>query len=99
MVVGFTIFQAVSWGLRLVLVVPFYVGLLAVLEAGMSFCVFHAARGTFDFHERFGPLGGSETRGKVELGEWRRLDRQKARRMHVEALAGALVLVLVVLLV
>ncbi len=97
--VGFTIFRAVFWALRLVLAVPFYVGLLAVLEAGMSFCVFHAARGTFDLHEKFGPVRGSETRGKVELDEWRKLDRRKARRMHVEALAGAMVLALVMLLV
>jgi hypothetical protein len=54
--------------------------------------VFHAARGTFDMQERTGPMGKSETRRKVELEESRRIDRRKARRMHLEALAGAVLL-------
>jgi hypothetical protein len=34
----------------------------------------------------------STTLGKVESEEWKRIDRQKALRMHLEALAGAIVL-------
>jgi hypothetical protein len=85
--------------LRLVLVPPFYVGLLAVLEAGMSFCVLHASRGTYDFHEKIGPVGRSTSRAVVEMDEWKRMDRRKARIMYVEALAGAVLLTLVLSLV
>jgi len=85
--------------LRPVLVLPFYVGLLAVLEAGMSFCVLHASRGTYDFHEKIGPVGRSNSRAVVEVDEWKRMDRRKARIMYVEALAGAVLLTLVLFLV
>lgn len=84
---------------RLVLVAPFYVGFLSVLEGGMSFCVFHAARGTYDFHERLGPVGRSETRPVVGSEEWKRVDRRKAWRMQLEALTGAVLLALVLFLV
>jgi hypothetical protein len=60
--------------LRLILVLPFHVGLLAVLEAGMSFCVLHASRGTYDLHEKTGPVGRSASRGLVEVEEWRKVD-------------------------
>lgn len=85
---------------RLVLSVPGYVGLLSALEGTMSFCVFHASRGTYDFFERLGsPFGNSSTRKTVELEEWRRRDRRKARVMHVEAGIGAVLFGLFLLLI
>ena len=84
---------SVSSVFRLFLFIPFYVGLLTVLEGTMSFCVLHASRGTYDFHEPSGmAFGRSETKMKVGSDEWRRLDRRKARLMHLEAVLGALVL-------
>ena len=78
---------------RLVMAFPAYVGLLSILEGSMSFCVLHASRGTFDMHE---PKGFASSRssslGKVESEDWKRIDRRKALRMHVEAVAGAIVL-------
>jgi hypothetical protein len=80
-------------GFRLLLVIPFYVGLLAALEGTMSFCVLHASRGTYDLHEPTGTaFGRSETKMGVESEEWKILDRRKARLMHLEAVLGALVL-------
>lgn len=76
--------------LRLLLVFPAYVGLLSILEGAMSFCVFHASRGTYDFFERVAvPWGKSETRRPVEPEEWRSKDRRKARLVKLEALVGA----------
>ncbi len=77
---------------RLALALPIYVGLLSILEGGMSFCVFHAARGTYDFHEKLGPMSSSHTRMKVESDGWRKKDRQKAVLMHSEAVIGAALL-------
>jgi hypothetical protein len=78
---------------RLFLFIPFYVGLLAALEGTTSFCVLHASRGTYDLHEPTGmAFGKSETKTEVASEEWKRLDRHKARLMHVEAVLGALVL-------
>ncbi len=78
---------------RLLLFVPFYIGLLAALEGTMSFCVLHASRGTYDFHEPTGTAyGKSETKKEVGSEEWRGLDRRKAGLMHLEAVLGALVL-------
>jgi hypothetical protein len=78
---------------RLLLFIPFYIGLLAGLEGTMSFCVLHASRGTYDLHEPTSmAFGKSETKIVVESEEWKRLDRRKARLMHLEALLGALVL-------
>jgi hypothetical protein len=78
---------------RLVAVFPFYVGLLAVLEGSMSFCVLHASRGTFDMSE---PMGFASSRsrsmGRVESEDWKKIDRRKALRMHFEAMTGAIVL-------
>ena len=78
---------------RLFLFIPFYVGLLTALEGTMSFCVLHASRGTYDLHEP-GSMAFGRSRTKVEVGSegWRRLDRRKARLMHLEAVLGALVL-------
>ena len=73
--------------------VPFYVGLFAALEETMSFCVLHASRGTYDLHEANGmALGMSGTKVEVESQEWKKLDRRKARLMHLEAALGAVVL-------
>jgi len=78
---------------KLVLVLPAYVGLLAVLEGSMSFCVLHARRGTYDMSEPMGFASSkSATLSKVGSEEWKRVDRRKALRMHSEALAGAIVL-------
>src|SRR2546422_2347514 len=85
-------------GLRLVLMLPFYVGLLAVLEAGMSFCVLHASRGTYDFHEKTGPVGRSASREIVLVEKWKKMDRRKARIMHLDALAGSILLTMVLFL-
>jgi hypothetical protein len=78
---------------RLFLFIPFYVGLLAALEGTMSFCVLHASRGTYDLHERGGmAFGSSETKMEVGSEEWKRVDKHKARLMHLEAVLGALLL-------
>jgi hypothetical protein len=78
---------------RLLLFVPFYVGLLAALEGTKSFCVLHASRGTYDLHEPTGmAFGRSETKMEIGSEEWKRLDRRKARLMHLEAVLGAMVL-------
>src|SRR4029077_19813469 len=92
-ILGLTLLGQVFWGVRLVLVLPVYIGLLAVLEGSMSFCVLHAARGTYDLHEPIGFASNrSGTLNKVASDEWKRIDRQKALRMHFEAVAGAVVL-------
>ena len=78
---------------RLLLVIPFYVGLLSALEGTMSFCVLHATRGTYDLHEPTGmAFGSSGTKMDVGSDEWKKLDLRKARLMHLEAVLGALVL-------
>lgn len=88
-----TIFNPLNHLFRLVLALPIYVGLLAGLEGSMSFCVLHAARGTYDFHEPVGmAIGPSASLQRVASEEWKRIDRRKARQMHVEAVAGAIVL-------
>src|SRR5207247_10173178 len=53
-VIGITVLEPVNNLLSLTLVVPFYVGMLACLGGLMSFCVLHAARGTYALHERCG---------------------------------------------
>ena len=78
---------------RLFLVLPFFVGLLAVLEGTMSFCVLHASRGTYDLHEPNGmAFGTSGTKMAIESDEWKRLDRRRARLIYLEAVLGALLL-------
>ena len=81
---------------RLVLIIPFYVGLMSILEGTLSFCVFHAAKGTFDLYEKVGPICKSETKVQIESDEWKKADRRKARIMHTEAALGAIVLTLTV---
>ena len=59
----------------------------------MSFCVLHAFRGTYDLYEPTGmAFGKSQTKMEIRSEEWKRLDRRKARLMHLEAILGALVL-------
>ena len=91
--VGVLALGSVSPIFRLFLFIPFYVGLLAILEGTMSFCVLHASRGTYDLHEPSGmAFGKSKTKMAVESEEWKKLDRHKGRVMHLEAVLGALVL-------
>ena len=88
-----TLLGPIYWGFRLVLVLPIYIGLLSISEGSMSFCVLHARRGTYDFHEPGGFASSqSKTLKKVDSEDWKKIDSQKAMRMHVEAIAGALVL-------
>jgi hypothetical protein len=80
---------------RLLLFAPFYVGFLTALEGTMSFCVLHASRGTYDFHEPTGmAFGKSGTKVDIIREDWKKIDRRKARTMHLEAVLGALVLAL-----
>jgi hypothetical protein len=91
--VGVLALGSVSPVFRLLLFIPFYVGLLAALEGTMSFCVLHASRGAYDLHEPSGmAFGKSTTKMTVESEEWKKLDRRKARVMILEAVLGALVL-------
>jgi len=84
---------SVSPVFRLFLFIPFYVGLLTALEGTMSFCVLHASRGTYDLHEPSGmAFGRSLTKMEVGSEEWKKLDRRKARILHLEAVLGAVVL-------
>jgi hypothetical protein len=84
---------SVSPFFRLFLFIPFYIGLVAVLEGTMSFCVLHASRGTYDLHEPRGmAFGKSETKMDVGSEDWKRLDGRKAMLMHLEAVLGALIL-------
>lgn len=91
----FTLLNLVHMLFSLTLILPLYIGFLSILEGSMSFCVLHASKGTFDFDEPRGlPAGHSQTRQTIESEEWKKLDRRKARLMHLEALAGAVVLAL-----
>ncbi|HYY90712.1 MAG TPA: hypothetical protein VE955_01850 [Candidatus Dormibacteraeota bacterium] len=98
-ILSLTLLGRVYWAVRLVLVIPIYVGLVAALEGTMSFCVLHAARGTYDFHE---PLGfaskKSRTLNRVRSDADKKLDHKKAVRMHAEAVAGAALLALLLAL-
>ena len=100
LVLAFTLLAPTGFRLaRLVLVGPLCGGFLSILEGAMSFCVFQASRGTYDFSERIGaPFGRSKTRKAVESEEWRGKDRRKARLMHLEALVGAIVVGFLLLL-
>jgi hypothetical protein len=84
---------------RLGLAFPFYIGILAFLEGSMSFCVLHASRGTYDLHEPRGFASKkSSTLEKVGSEDWKRQDRRKALRMHLEAVTGAVLLALLLAL-
>ncbi len=92
-ILGATVLTGAIWVVRLALVLPLYAGLLAALEGSTSFCVLHAARGTYDFHEPMGFASNrSKTLNRVGSDDWKKLDRRKALRMHAEALTGAIVL-------
>ncbi len=92
-ILAFTVLDSLNHLSRLVLILPFYIGLLASLEGSMSFCVLHASRGTYDLHEPVGmAIGPSKSLQKVASEEWKRIDRRKARLMHLEAVAGAIIL-------
>src|SRR5260370_1916361 len=89
--VGFGVLAlgSVSPVFRLFLFIPFYIGLLAVLEGTMSFCVLHASRGTYDLHEPSGmAFGKSKTKMPVEPAQWEPLDPREARVMHLESVLG-----------
>ena len=94
-VIGITFVKPVGHLLSLALVVPFYVGILAILEGSMSFCVLHAARGTYDLNEPHGFASRkSDTLQKVGSEDWKKLDQRSALVMHLEALTGAVLLAL-----
>jgi hypothetical protein len=94
-IIRLTLLNPVYWAVRLVLTLPIYAGLLAMLEGSMSFCVLHASRGTYDFHEPMGFASNtSKTLNKVQTDEWKRMDRSKALTMHSEAIVGAVALAL-----
>jgi len=98
-ILGITILSSVDHLLSLVLVVPFYIGILASLEGSMSFCVLHAVRGTYDLNEPHGFASRkSGTLESIGSEDWKKLDRRKALRMHLEALSGAVLLALLLAL-
>lgn len=98
-ILGLTILDELFWSVRLVLALPLYVGFLAVLEGSMSFCVLHATRGTYDFHELRGFASNqSKTLKQVGSEEWKRVDRRKALRMHAEAVVGGVLLAILLAL-
>ena len=99
MVIGIAFVKPVSHLLSLALVVPFYVGILAILEGSMSFCVLHAARGTYDLNEPHGFASKkSDTMQKVGSEDWKKLDQRRALWIHLEALTGAVLLALLLAL-
>jgi len=98
-ILGILVLNPVNRWFSLGLVFPAYVGLLAGLEGSMSFCVLHAARGTYDLHEPQGfATKKSGTLQKVGSEDWKRIDRRKALKMHLEALTGAVLIVLLLAL-
>ncbi|HYY91706.1 MAG TPA: hypothetical protein VE955_06935 [Candidatus Dormibacteraeota bacterium] len=98
-ILSLTILSQVFWAIRLAFFIPIYAGLVAALEGSMSFCVLHAARGTYDFHEPMGFASKkSKTLKRVLSEDQKRLDHKKALRMHAEAVAGAAILALLLAL-
>jgi hypothetical protein len=94
-ILGLTVLNPINRLFSLVLVFPLYIGILACLEGSMSFCVLHAARGTYDLNEPRGFVSKkSGSLQKVGSEDWKKLDRRKALRMHFEALTGAVLLAL-----
>ncbi len=99
MVIGIAFVKPVSHLLSLALVFLFYVGILAILEGSMSFCVLHAARGTYDLNEPHGFASKkSDTMQKVGSEDWKKLDQRRALWIHLEALTGAVLLALLLAL-
>ena len=98
-ILGILVLNPVNRWFSLALVFPAYIGILACLEGSMSFCVLHAARGTYDLHEPRGFASkGSGTLEKVGSEDWKKLDRRKALKMHLEAVTGAVLLALLLAL-
>ena len=98
-VIAIAFVKPVGHLLSLALVVPFYVGILAILEGSMSFCVLHAARGTYDLNEPHGFASKkSDTMQKVGSEDWKKLDQRRALWIHLEALTGAVLLALLLAL-
>ena len=94
-ILGLTVLNPINRLFSLVLFFPLYIGILACLEGSMSFCVLHAARGTYDLNELRGFVSKkSGSLQKVGSEDWKKLDRRKALRMHLEALTGAVLLAL-----
>src|SRR5438132_3645917 len=81
--IGITVLEPVNNLLSLTLVIPFYVGILACLEGSMSFCVLHAARGTYDLNEPHGFASiKSGTLAKDKSEDLKALIRRKASLMQ-----------------
>ncbi len=98
-ILGILVLNPINRWFSLALVFPAYIGLLACLEGSMSFCVLHAARGTFDLHEPHGFASKkSDTLEKVGSEDWKKLDQRKAIKMHLEALTGAVLFALLLTL-
>lgn len=92
LVLRFTLLNNVNRLFSLSLAIPGYIGFLSMLEGSMSFCVLHAARGTYDMSEPGGlPRRGSGTLTPIQSEEWKKVDRRKARLMHLEAAAAGVV--------
>lgn len=91
--IRFTLLSFLNLLFSLSLILPLYIGFIAILEGTMSFCVLHASKGSYDLSEPRGfPTGKSSTRQSVISEESRRIDRVKAHRMHIEALGLAIFL-------
>src|SRR5438445_12247478 len=85
-VLGITVLNPENRLLSLVLVIPFYVGFLAGLEGSMSFCLLHAARGTYDLNEPHGLASSkSDTLQKVGSEDWKKVHKRRRRRMPLAA--------------
>lgn len=98
-ILSLTVLTQLFWTVRLVVFIPVYFGLVAALEGSMSFCVLHAAGGTYDFHEPMGFASKkSKTLKRVGSEAQKKLDHRKAARMHAEAVAGAAILTLLLAL-
>ncbi len=98
-ILGIVVLNPLNHLVRLGLVFPFYVGILAILEGSMSFCVLHAVRGTYDLNEAHGFASRkSGTLQTIGSEDWKNLDRRKALRMHLEAVTGAVLLALLLAL-
>ena len=98
-ILGLTVLRGLFWAVRLVLALPIYIGFLAALEGSMSFCVLHAARGTYDFYEPRGFASNqSKTLKRIQSEEWKRIDGQRALKLHAEAVVGASLLAILLAL-
>jgi hypothetical protein len=98
-ILGIVVLNPLNHLVRLGLVFPFYVGILAILEGSMSFCVLHAGRGTYDLNEPHGFASKkSGTLQTIGSEDWKNLDRRKALRMRLEAVTGAVLLALLLAL-